>query len=292
MKSLEEFLIKAWEENISDAVQKKAVLALEEGKVLFFPKLPFALNDEEFQFLSPEKLGDKKNISYDIRNDRLAGSLCEGEEAEKLKEMIRRYAVTSRKFLEKLIPEYKAHLIQGKTSFRPAEIFGRKNPSYRKDDTLLHVDSFPSNPTKGKRILRVFTNINQEGKPRVWRTGEPFQDVVKKIAPKASHPIPGVALLLKLLKITKDYRTLYDHYMLQIHDAMKGDGDYQSTVPQEEVRFPAGSSWIVYTDQVSHAAMSGQHVLEQTFHLPVVGLHNEATAPVRVLEKFFNKALV
>ena len=80
--------------------------------------------------------------------------------------------------------------------------------------------------------------------------------------------------------------------MLQIHDQMKGDEVNQRTVPQEEIRFPAGSSWMVYTDQVSHAAMSGQHVLEQTFHLPVNGLKYESTAPVKVLEKYLNKSLV
>ena len=61
--------------------------------------------------------------------------------------------------------------------------------------------------------------------------GEPFEDVVNKICPRVSQPIPGLSLLIKLLKITKDYRTAYDHYMLQIHDKMKGDVQYQSTVP-------------------------------------------------------------
>lgn len=293
MKTLEELPIESWDSPIAQEIQNKAVQALEGGKVLYFPALSFSIKPNERPYISPEKVDPKsKNISYDMRNDRLAGTLYAGDEANALKDMLKRYAVTSRKFLEKLIPHYGPSLNQGRTSYRPIEIEGRKSPSYRKDDTLLHVDAFPSNPTKGQRILRVFTNINPNGKPRVWRLGEPFENVARKFAPEVSSPFPGSSYLLKLLKITKDYRTLYDHYMLQIHNTMKGNPQYQETVQQEEFYFPAGSTWIVYTDQVSHAAMSGQHVLEQTFYLPVGGIKNESTNPLRVLEKLLHKELV
>ncbi len=292
MSLLETFQISRWDDTLPETIQEKAVSALENGKVLYFPALSFPLYEYEQPFLSPEKLGNRKNISFDIRNDCLAGTNCVGEEAEKLKQLLKRYALCSRDFLLRLIPHYKANLLQAKTSFRPAEIAGRDHASYRKDDSLLHIDSFPSNPTKGKRILRLFTNINNEGKPRVWRVGEPFADVVNKMAARTSTPFIGLAPILKLLGITKDLRTPYDHYMLQLHDTMKGDKEYQKNVAQEEVLFAPGSSWMVYTDQVSHAALRGQHVLEQTFHLPVSGLKNESTAPLRVLEKYFNKSLV
>ena len=292
MKSLEIFEIDNWETPIATEVQSKAVQALESGKVLFFPALPFQLNSDELKVFSPEKVDPRtKNVSYDMRKDRLAGTLCIGNEANILKEMIKRYATTTRKFLESLIPHYQPRILQAKTSFRPIEIEGRKS-SYRKDDTRLHVDAFPSNPNRGKRILRVFTNINPEGKPRIWRVGEPFGEVVKAMGPRVMHPIFGVSHLLKWLKITKDYRSAYDHYMLQIHDTMKSDMDYQKNATQEEIHFPAGSSWICYTDQVSHAAMSGQYVLEQTFNLDVSSLKDQSTAPLRVLEKYFCKVLV
>jgi hypothetical protein len=293
MKSLEKLLINSWEEKISREKQDSAINALENGLVLFFPALPFELSLEEKQFLNPAIVNPKtKNISYDIRSDKLSGSLCSGKEEQHLKGMVKRYATTCRHFIEKLLPHYTSSLIQARTSFRPVEISGRKNPSYRKDDTLLHVDSFPSSPTRGQRILRIFTNVNPDNKPRVWRVGEPFSDVVRKIHPKVSRPIPGMARLLQLLQITKAYRTPYDHYMLQIHDTMKGDAAYQRTVPQEEIHFPAGSSWMVYTDQVSHAALAGQHVFEQTFHLPVEAIKHQQTNPLRVLEKYLEKALI
>lgn len=289
---LEQIDIETWEQAIPQKVQTKAIESLENGSVLYFPSLSFSLHENERKFLSPEKINPKsKNISYNGRNDCLAGTLYTGHEAEELKAMIKRYYLTSRQFLERLIPHYIPFLNQAKTSFRPVEISGRKS-SYRKDDTRLHIDSFPSNPTKGQRILRIFTNINPQGKPRVWRIGEPFENVVEKMLPRVSSPVCGSALILKLLGITKDYRTPYDHYMLKMHDAMKEDNHYQQTVPQSEVQFPSNSTWIVFTDQVSHAAMSGQHVLEQTFNMPLEGIKNPSTNPLMVLEKQLNRVLV
>jgi hypothetical protein len=293
MKSVKAFEIAKWDLNPEKDVQTSAIEHLEGGNVLFFPMLPFHLTDQEKAFLTPS-IGDpkKKNISYNIQKDALSGTLLNEEERRPLKGMIRRFAEQSTSFLEKLIPHYKKDLIWGKTSFRPFEISGRTVASNRKDDTLLHVDSFPSNPTGGTRILRIFTNINHENKPRIWKTGEPFEAVAEKMLSRVGAPIPGYSQLLNLLGITKSLRTSYDHYMLQIHNAMKKDQHYQNTVSQEEVIFPPGTSWMVFTDQVSHAALKGQHVLEQTYHIPVTSLQNEATAPLRVLERRLKKRLI
>ncbi len=289
---LETFNIESFNSPITEENQKRAIQALEQGKVVYFPHLPFKINSEEACFLSPEIVDPKsKNISYDVQKDLLGGSTCRDMEAKNLKEMLRRYALQSRSFMDRLFPHYTPHLNQARTSFRPVEIAGRKS-SYRKDDTLLHVDAFPATPVKGKRIMRFFTNINHKGQPRVWKLGEPFPQVVQKFGKTLKTPIPGLAWFLKTVCITKDYRTLYDHYMMHMHDTMKGDQHYQKNVSQHEILFPPGSSWIVFTDQASHAALSGQHVLEQTYYLPVEGLDNPETSPFRILERFYGKKLV
>ncbi len=79
--------------------------------------------------------------------------------------------------------------------------------------------------------------------------------------------------------------------MLHLHDKMKADLRYQVEVPQQEIHFPPGSSWITQTDQVSHAAMSGQYLLEQTFYLPVDAMKNPEHSPLRVLEKLTCRSL-
>jgi hypothetical protein len=48
----------------------------------------------------------------------------------------------------------------------------------------LHVDAFPSRPIRGERILRVFTNIHPDStQARVWRVGEPFEDIARRYLP-------------------------------------------------------------------------------------------------------------
>ena len=72
--------------------------------------------------------------------------------------------------------------------------------------------------------------------------------------------------------------------MLQLHDRMKEDEEFQHTV-QTAVDFPAGSTWLAFTDQVSHAATAGQYQLEQTFRLPVASMMMPERSPLRVLER-------
>lgn len=280
------------ESKTEDSIQEQAISALEQGQVLYFPSLPFPIHHEEAPLLSPDKVTPQsKNISYDLKTGALSGTCCQGEEAFLMKGMIHRFTEFSFSLIKQLFPSYLPHIKPGRTSFRPVEITGRVS-SYRKNDTLLHVDSFSATPMRGQRILRLFTNINPDNKPRVWRVGSPFPEVVKTMAPRIKNPIPGWAFLLKALHLTRGKRSLYDDYMLQIHNHMKADQQYQRTVSQEELLFMPGETWIVYTDQVSHAAMSGQHVLEQTFYLPQKAMQDPNSTPLAVLEHYFKKNLI
>lgn len=270
---------------------ENAVAALEKGKILFLPKLQFHLEPREIPLISPRLSNRKaKNISLNIHTEELRGANGTETEISTLKNILKRYAVQSTCLLRDLIPDYTHALQIGRTSLRPVEIEGRAAPSYRKDDTRLHVDAFPANPNQGKRILRIFCNIHPEGKPRLWRVGAPFEEVARDFLPHIPRQFPGSGRLLKSLRITKSLRTAYDHIMLNIHDRMKKNQDYQNTVPYTEIAF-APSTWIVYTDQVSHAALSGQHLLEQTFYLPVTAMQDENRSPLRILEKMTKKRL-
>jgi len=291
--NLETIQSSSWQETFSKDIQEQSIDALENGKVLYFPKLSFPLSkEEETAFFTPSILdGKHKNISYNSHTHDLKGTSLSEDSQSFAKSMMHRYASSSRLLLNHLFPAYESYLIFGKTSFRPIEVEGRKT-SCLKDDTLLHLDAFPSNPLKGNRILRVFTNVNPFGKPRVWRIGEPMQNVLQKFAPKVTPPIWGMSSLLKMIGVTKDLRTLYDHYMLKIHDGMKLDAGYQENVLYEEVLFPAGSTWMTFSDQVSHAAMAGQYLFEQTCYLPVAGQKHPSKSPLKSLEKILNKTLV
>ena len=105
-------------------------------------------------------------------------------------------------------------------------------------------------------------------------------------------PLPGVGALLAALRITKRVRTPYDALMLQLHDRMKQDTAFQEGSPQERVDLPAGSSWMTFTDQVSHAAMAGQYQFEQTFLVQVSAMLDETRSPLRLLERATGRRLV
>jgi 3-deoxy-D-manno-oct-2-ulosonic acid (Kdo) hydroxylase len=145
---------------------------------------------------------------------------------------------------------------------------------------------------RGQRILRVFANVNPEGRPRSWRIGEDFEAVGRRFAPRLRMPVPASALLLRAFGITKSRRSAYDAMMLQLHDLMKADSEYQKAAPQTAFDFPAGSTWMAFTDQVSHAAMSGQYQLEQTFLLPVEAMRSPEQSPLRILERLVGRALI
>lgn len=289
---LQTYTSRAWNEHFPDSTQEQAINSLEEGNILYFPNLAFELNADERQFLSPQYSDPHaKNISYHAERNKLWGvQNLTDEQFQQLKTMLGRFSSHAFSLIHELLPRYAHQIKSGRTSYRPVQISGRKT-SYRKDDKRLHVDAFPSAPNQGQRILRVFCNINPHGEDRVWRVGEPFEKVALAFLPRCSKPFPGKAGMLRMLKITKSYRTPYDHYMLQIHDRMKADEEYQKQAQQQEVRFPPGSTWIVQTDDVSHAAMSGQYLLEQTFYLPVKAMKDESRSPLRVLEKLLKQKL-
>ncbi len=284
----------SWTESFSTVEQESAITALENGNVLYFPNLSFEFSAAEQALLRPEVLSAGfKNISFNPKNGKIKGAVeSEAESLSSLAMLLMiRFFNHSRFLLNNIIPHYQGVLQIGRTSYRPIEVEGRKT-SLLKDDTRLHVDAFPATPNQGKRILRVFSNVNPENKPRLWHLGEPFEQVVQQFLPKLKNPVFGYRKLLSLLKITKSYRSLYDHMMLRLHDEMKKSDAYQNTVQKTKMPFPAGSTWVVMTDCVSHAALSGQFLLEQTFYLEPSKMKNPEKSPLRVLEKILCRKLL
>lgn len=265
---------------------------LEEGNLIYLPKLGFTLSQPERLLFNSSFSLSAKNVSFDTRKQTLKGvTSLSATHTHLLKGLLTRFSQNAQQLMETLFSTYKTRLIPGKTSFRPLEVKSR-NLSRNKDDRLLHVDAFPSQPNQGKRILRVFTNINPVQENRVWRIGEDFSSVAKRFLPTVPKQIPGIATVLCLLGITKGYRSQYDHVMLHIHNRMKQDQAYQEQVKATELQFPSQTSWIVATDQVSHAARSGRYVLEQTFLLPVEAMMDPSRSPLKILEKLAGRPLI
>jgi len=264
---------------------------LEREGLLVLDDVTFTLTPDERGLLDVD-LGDgkAKNVSL-APGQHVRGTSAENADAARVEALLSRFRDWARGLLIERAPPYAAALETGRTSYRPRGIDDAPI-SARKDDRRLHVDAFASQPTGGKRILRVFSNINPAGESRLWRVGEPFEDYARRWIGKARASLPGEAWLLEAVGLTKARRTPYDALMLQLHDAAKLDAAYQSDAPRREVAFPPGSTWIVYTDSVVHAAIAGRFALEQTFYLPLSAMTAPEASPARILERITRRKLV
>lgn len=275
------------------AEASSAVSELEQGKVLFLPELAFTLSEQEMPLLEPALVDPKrKNISYQPLSGKLTG-VAVAERRQQVQQLLERYYQSCRQLIAGLLPEYQEalHHPTGSLRLHPVSAW-RASSSWRKDDSRLHVDAFPSRPNYGERILRIFTNINPHGEHRQWRVGEPFPELAQRFMPRLARYSAFSSWLQHRVRITKTRRSHYDHLMLQLHDAMKADGDYQQQGPQLALTFPPGSSWICFSDQTPHAAMGGQFMLEQTFLLPVNKMQDPQRSPLKVLEQLRGQPLI
>jgi hypothetical protein len=269
---------------------------LEEGNILFFAKTPFELPQAEVQFLLGQKqsaLGYHKNIAYRPISDRLTGyAQGRSSDAQRLHAIMRQYSQTVVGFTRQLLSPYAGLWAVDFASFRPQQEAGRQIRLSARND-LLHVDSFPTRPSNGKRILRVFSNINPT-KPRVWVTSETFENLVARFAGAGGMPLPrGIAwgpkrVLTKLARAARLHRLArspYDDWMLRFHHFLKASQEFQEMCSRTRWEFPPQSTWLVFTDLVSHAVLSGQFALEQTFMISKSALVLPEKSPVRVLER-------
>ncbi|BEO47829.1 hypothetical protein SMQE20_23880 [Serratia marcescens] len=275
------------------AEASSAVSELEQGKVLFLPELAFTLSEQEMPLLDPTLVDPKrKNISYQPLSGKLSG-VAVAERRQQVQQLLERYYQSCRQLIAGLLPEYQEalHHPTGSLRLHPVSAW-RATSSWRKDDSRLHVDAFPSRPNYGERILRIFTNINPHGERRQWRVGESFPELAQRFMPRLARYSAFSSWLQHQVRITKTRRSHYDHLMLQLHDAMKADGDYQQRGPQLALEFPPGSSWICFSDQTPHAAMGGQFMLEQTFLLPVNKMQDPQRSPLKVLEQLRGQPLI
>jgi hypothetical protein len=280
--------VASWRPALGPDAQDVAIRTLEGGGVLILPQLAFPLSADEQRFLSPRwSDGRAKNISFD--GGKLKGARGSGDELAALSRMVARFAAEASGLVTALFARYAPYVRRARTSFRPQPAVGRA-VSWRKDDSRLHVDAFPSRPNHGERILRVFCNVSPS-EDRVWRVGESFEAVARRFLPGIRRQIPGEARWLSALHVTKGLRSPYDHLMLGLHDGAKADLAYQANCAQQVVRFAPGTTWLCFSDQLMHAAVSGQYMLEQTIDLPLAALYDRERSPLAILERLCSREL-
>jgi hypothetical protein len=276
---------------------------LEDNRILFFERFPFDFSQEDRTFLMSQNWGDSrfhKNISYRPRQDLLRGfAPADASAGRRMQEVMRRYSERVTLFLSRLLEPYAAHWSLDYASLRPEAEQDRALPLRKRND-LLHVDAFPSRPTRGGRILRCFSNINP-AEPRLWQTTDAFPKLARAYAepagltdvarqgnggwPAVWHRLGGA------LGLKPKGQTAYDRFMLRFHDYLKENSGFQRACRKIRLEFPPGSTWICFTDSVPHAVLSGRYAVEQTLIVPVSAMLKPEKAPLRVLESIASRAL-
>jgi 3-deoxy-D-manno-oct-2-ulosonic acid (Kdo) hydroxylase len=267
---------------------------LEAGNILYFRRTPFDFPGEDIEFLLTRKQTDTalhKNIAYRPAVDRITGvEESSGPGVERLRAIVRGYSQRSSKFLGELLTPYRGKWKLDYASYRPLEERGRPARLRARND-LPHVDAFPTRPTNGDRILRLFTNINP-AQNRVWITSQTFDVVGPRFAKAISLPqAQGTGALARTwrslaeaVRLPGANRSPYDEFMHKCHNAMKENSEFQQTCPKQRWEFPPHSTWIVFTDFVSHAVLEGQYALEQTFIISRDAMVRPELSPLRILE--------
>src|SRR3984893_3074950 len=143
---------------------------LERGQILFFREPPFDLPADDQKFLLEQQWSElrmHKNVSYRPGEDVLRGASGDRETTVRLHSLMRNHSAQVAPFLGKFVTPYAGKCNLDFASSRPLEEEGPGLPLHKRND-LLHVDAFPSRPTRGARILRIFSNLIPK-KPRVGR---------------------------------------------------------------------------------------------------------------------------
>jgi hypothetical protein len=287
------------------AVRRDAMEALENGGVVFLPKIGFQLSATERELLSdlrnllvkePESANGRPTIIVQPARGRITKwnfaysgwrpvrAEVKPSVAPALEAMMVRFSSWADGLIATLLPRYVSMLGRDRITYRPNQ---------RSDVQPLHVDAAYGYPTQGRAMLRIFCNIDPFNRPRVWHLGEPFESFARRFIASVRPQHPGwIAPMLARLGVVGGAKTAYDLTIAELRRLGKGDAEYQRTAPRRVVEFPSGSTWIALTDLLLHGAVSGQHSLDQTFFLPPAAMSNAARSSLRILERLSGRQLV
>lgn len=286
---------------ISDIAPYEVSDALERGAIVHFPECPIALaSPQDLDYLRdmlPRQLS-VKNVSYHPESDRTHGVRDDSLLRDRAHSMLKTHSQRVLAFLEQLIPSLIRGCTVGTSSFRPIQERGRDLKPHASNE-LIHIDAGAYGATDGDRILRFFVNVNPQ-EDRVWASKGTFAHLYQRYGGAAGITDAGplrrglldkgrtgllrafVAAGVKEAMVVDS--SPYDRVMRKFHNFMKDSPSFQSDRSDyRELRFAPFSAWMVLTDGVSHASVSGQHALVNTFLLRLEACRMPQHAPINIL---------
>ena len=275
--------------------------ALERGRIVRFLTCPIALppqGDQEFLRGELAARLSRKNVSWHPEGERLVGIKGAPAVAERAQAILRAHSTRASDFLHRAMPGFLRGAHVGTSSFRPLQEKGRHLSAHASNE-LIHIDAGAYGATHGDRILRFFVNLNPS-EDRVWASKGTFKDLYRAHGAQAglrqgrvqpgpldkalSGTLRAAARAVPALRMIDT--SPYDRLMRRFHNFMKDEPAFRDSAEgQVELRFPPFSSWMVLTDAVSHACLSGQHALVDTLVVPLANCRLREEAPWDILAR-------
>ena len=274
---------------------------MELGEVASWTRCPFfSVTPGDFETLThPLRMhAGTKDISFDPTTQRFSGRRLPSDEiTSAFQDVLNRFSLAAREWLSTAYPEYARGLSPDRVTWHGVEEATRSLRHTARND-LLHIDNFPTRPSHGRRILRLFVNLNPMD-PQVWATSERFASILERF--RATHPVPDRSerewlavggRWLRLLKSGWRGRSEYDAMMHRIHHFLKNDDAFQLRAQRRLLSFQPGSAWMALTDGLSYAWLRGRHTLEHSFFVSPDVLQEPEEAPLARLSRPATEALL
>ncbi len=268
---------------------------VERGEIITFEPCPFDLPEgDDLTFLMQQQIkgASHKNISYNPESGAISGFVHHSQnQANELQRLLGDFSTRATTWLAKMLPRYAQSWQLDRATLRPEEEATRKLRLTARND-LLHFDAFPSRPTRGQRILRLYVNINLTD-DRVWITSETFAKILERYGDKVGLPaqysptwVHRVGLgLIGIFQPNVLERTAYDEFMLRLHHFLKNNDEFQERAPRRLWHFKPRTAWLLFSDAISHAELRGQHALEHSYFIAPQSLALPDEAPAALLDR-------
>jgi hypothetical protein len=297
---VDRYTLRRFDDAAPEAIQE----ALERSEVVYFESCPVPLpSEEDLNFLREELPAQHavKNVSYHPESDSIPRFEASQEIEERVKQILKSHRADVEAFFRRNAPNWTPGWTVGTSSFRAVEEKGR-DLKPRSNNEIVHIDAGAYGATNGNRILRFFVNVNPSV-DRVWGTKGSFAELFarneafvraargsrdrirleKSVGDKLyTGVVNSLSKVYPLLKVIDS--SPYDRAMRRIHNYMKDTESFRSDpTGYKEIRFPPYSAWSVFTDGISHSAVSGQFALITTILVPLENFSRPELAPYHIL---------
>jgi len=277
-----------WRVRMTSAEEQTLAERLEAGELVVWPTCPFTLpTEQDSTFLRSQQ--SPTAISLDPQSGLLDHPrAASADDAEQLAAILRNFSRSASGWLAHQLPEYAGKWTRDRSSWLSFEEATRPCRHQDRND-LLHIDTSPDRPTNGRRILRLYVNLNQN-EPRVWVMSHPFERVLQLARQRQRVPAMNprewclpLAGLQRLLQRDWSGRPAYDCFMSRIQQMLRSDEQFQEKAPRRLTSFAPGSAWLLFGDAIAHAELRGQFALEHTFFVPPHALARPELSPLEQL---------